>query len=337
MPHAKPTPKRDRTVAPDDRTKEAANSSTSDTADTRKQTPPPLQNPAGSGAPLLVPIDLIDEDPSQPRTQDNPGFSPDRIAELAATFGPNGPKSPISLRNNLAVPGRYLINHGARRTRAGRLKGLEAMPAFIDNNYSEVDQVIENLQRDNLTPREVADWIGRELARGKKKTDIAKSVGKSAAFVSQHVTLLNLPDQIAFAFNAGRAKDVTVVNELVTAFKKNPDQVTAWLSDAHREITRSEVRTLREFLQDRPSDNTSGASARSYQPADGPSKSTASTASPARLKKAIVQIEYKGRPARLLLSKRPSASGLAWIKHEDDGHEREVDVLGITLKAIIEG
>ena len=49
--------------------------------------------------------------------------------------------------------------------------------------------------------------------------------------MTQHVTLLDLPDPIAEAFNSGRAKDVTVINELVTAFKKKPEEVTDWLGD----------------------------------------------------------------------------------------------------------
>lgn len=149
------------------------------------------------GGPLHIKIADIDEDPDQPRKKDNPGFSARSIAELAASYGPKGPKSPISLRNSGPAPGRYIINHGHRRFRAAKVKGLDNIPAFIDDDYNEVDQVIENLQRDELTPREIADWIGRELARGKKKGEIAKSIGKSPAFVTQHVALLDLPPPIA--------------------------------------------------------------------------------------------------------------------------------------------
>jgi ParB family chromosome partitioning protein len=299
------------------------------------------------GGPLMIDIDLIDEDPDQPRTKDNPGFAAESIAELAASFGPNGPKSPISLRMNPAKPGRYLINHGARRTRAGRVKRLRQMPAFIDNDYSEVDQVIENLQRDNLTPREIADWIGRELARGMKKGDIARAVGKSAAFVSQHANLLNLPDAIATAFNSGRTNDVTVVNELVTAFKRNPNEVTAWLADDRREITRGGVKLLREFLDEKcePSSDTYDTNSLTdldgnvaIETADeGINTAARKETDPARLRKPLVQVEHNGRPARLLLSHRPSASGYAWIKAEDDGSEFEANVAEVKLIAVLEG
>ena len=294
----------------------------------------------------MIDIDLIDEDPDQPRTKDNPGFSAASIAELAASFGPKGPKSPISLRVNPDKPGRYLINHGARRTRAGRVKRLAALPAFIDNDYSEIDQVIENLQRDNLTPREIADWIGRELARGMKKGDIARAVGKSAAFVSQHANLLNLPDAIAIAFNAGRTNDVTVVNELVTAFKKNPNEVTAWLADERREITRGGVKLLREFLDEKsatyregpaPADDDAYAKEETETYGDGKEGTKPKETDQTKLKKAIVLVEHNGRQARLILSRRPSSEGYAWMKYEEDGQEFEARALEAKLMGIFEG
>jgi ParB family chromosome partitioning protein len=299
----------------------------------------------GTGGPLMIDIDLIDEDPEQPRTKDNPGFAAESISELAASFGPNGPKSPISLRVNPAKPGRYLINHGARRTRAGRVIGMTKMPAFIDNDYREIDQVIENLQRDNLTPREIADWIGRELARGMKKGEIAKAVGKSAAFVSQHANLLNLPAAIDLAFNSGRTNDVTVINELVTAFKKNPNEVTAWLAEDRREITRGGVKMLREFLDEKSDGDVQGPAPELLSP-DGNGieplartmeKRTRIEHDDSKLKKPLVLVEYKGRTARLLFSRRPSTSDDAWLKAEDDGSEFEVKIGDVKLISITEG
>jgi ParB family chromosome partitioning protein len=161
---------------------------------------------AAPGGPQELPLDLIDEDPHQPRTADNPGFSPESIAEIGETIKARGVKSPISVRENPDAPGRYLINHGARRYRGSKWADKTTIPAFIDNDYNEADQVIENLQRNELTAREIADFIGRELAKGKKKSEIAKEIGKSPAFVTQHVTLLDLPEPIAEAFNAAAAR-----------------------------------------------------------------------------------------------------------------------------------
>lgn len=72
----------------------------------------PAASQGGSG-PIELDLDLIDEDPHQPRTADNPGFSPESIAEIGATIKERGVKSPISVRENQEQPGRYIINHGA--------------------------------------------------------------------------------------------------------------------------------------------------------------------------------------------------------------------------------
>jgi len=229
--------------------KDAANKKDSGAALRRAAKPRAPGTGAAMGSPLELDTHLIDEDPDQPRTKDNPGFSPASLAELAATIRLRGVKTPISVRDNPDVPGRFIINHGARRFRASKLAGRATVPGFIDNDYNDADQVIENLQRNALTAREIADYMGRELAKGIRKGEIAKSIGKSAAFVTQHVTLLDLPDPVAKAFNAGRAKDVTVINELVTTYKAMPREVTAWLGDPAQEITRTSVKLLRAFLE----------------------------------------------------------------------------------------
>ena len=281
---------------------------------------------ARSFRPLELPLDMIDEDPHQPRTKDNPGFWPESLEELARTIRLRGVKTPISVRDNPDVAGRYLINHGARRARASRLADKTTIPAFVDNDYNEADQVIENLQRNELTPREIADFIGRELAKGKKKGDIAKELGKSPAFVSQHVTLLDLPDPIAEAFNSGRCRDVTVINELVTAHKKARNEVGLWLADDTQEITRGSVKLLREYLDDkrqheddeRNSDtveNTGNARAAAGEGKQAThSRRDPKEVDPDKLRRAIVHVQHDGRPARLILNRRPPVEGHSWLK-----------------------
>jgi len=307
-----------------------------------------------TGAPLALDIDLIDEDPKQPRTEENPGFSNESLNELAASIALRGVKTPISVRDNHDAPGRFLINHGARRFRASIRAGKMTVPSFIDNDYNEADQVVENLQRNELTPREIANYIGRELAKGVKKGEIAKAISKSPAFVTQHVTLLDLPDPIADAFNSGRAKDVTVINELVTAFKKMPTEVDNWLGDETQEITRSSVKLLREFLDDKrkheddqqDQDTSTADVFISNTEQEGEDLETDVNAKenkhekqvdPDKLKKAIVQVQHDGRPARLILSRRPPTEGFAWLKYDDDGHEFEANLAQVQLVAVLEG
>ena len=137
----------------------------------RKASAPPDAGSGGApdGSPLALPLEHIDEDPLQPRSAENPGFTALSLAELAASIRLRGVKTPISVRHHPEWPGRYIINHGARRYRASRLAQLATIPGFIDDDYSETDQVVENLQRNELTAREIANYIGRELSKGLKR------------------------------------------------------------------------------------------------------------------------------------------------------------------------
>lgn len=200
------------------------------------------------GRPQELPIDLIDEDPEQPRAADNPGFAEQSIAEIGQTIKDRGVKSPISVRENPAAPGRFIINHGARRFRGSKWAGKTTIPAFIDNDYNRSDQVIENLHRNELTAREIADYIGRQLAQGKTQRQIAAEIGKSRPYVSLHAALLDLPEPVAEAFNCGRVRDVIILNEMVSAWREAPDKLRDWLNNPRQEITRDTIRQLRLFI-----------------------------------------------------------------------------------------
>ena len=295
----------------------------------------------GSAKPLELDLALIDEDPRQPRTV----FDRESLAEMTATIRLRGVKTPISVRPNPDIEGRYIINHGARRYRASKLAGKTTIPAFIDSDYNEFDQIIENLQRDGLTPREIADFIGRELAKGKKKGEIAKAIGKSPAFVSQHVTLLDLPDPIAEVFNSGRCRDVTLINELVTVYKKKPAEITTWLQDEEMDITRRSIKVLRDFLEEKEKAELPQEAQQELEDehenenqelTDREIKERPNESKPDKLKKLIVQVEHEGRTARLLLNRLPSAKGFAWLKYEE-GHEAEVELAKVQLVAVLEG
>ena len=295
--------------------------------------------PQGGAAEIA--LDLIEEDPNQPRTH----FDQASLEEMAGTIRLRGVKTPISVRPHPTDDGRFVINHGARRYRASRLAEKETIPAFVDADYTEADQVIENLQRDALTAREIADFIGRELAKKTKKGDIAKAIGKSNAFVTQHAALLDLPDPIADAFKEGRCKDVTLTYELVGLHKKFPEGVTEWLANEEQEITRGSVRLLREFLESRDGSPEGEGDEGGEGGEDGGAEPQEPSASekepkeedPNKLKKAIVTVEHDGRPGRLLLNRRPSSEGVSWMKYDDDGSEFEAELAEVRLVSVIEG
>ncbi|MER0171871.1 MAG: ParB/RepB/Spo0J family partition protein [Nitrosomonas sp.] len=193
-----------------------------------------------------IDIMLISEDIHQPRKE----FNQETLKELAETIKLRGVKSPISVRPNPDKPGAYIINHGARRYRASINAGLTKIPAFVDTDYSEADQVIENLQRDDLTSREIADFIGRQLAGGKTKSEIARLIGKTNPYITMHATLLDLPDPLGEVYRSGRCTDVTALYDLTRLYKANEEEVMTWLTlCTQEEISRLDVYQFSKFLK----------------------------------------------------------------------------------------
>ena len=324
---------------------------------------------------LDLALNLIDEDPDQPRREDNPGFSEEKLNELAKSIARRGVKTPISVHDNPENPGRFIINHGARRFRASKLAGKTTVPAHVDNDYTRTDQLTENLLREGNTPLEIATAIGEFIKRGMKKKEIAECIGKTAGYVTQYSSLLKLPHSIAKAFAINRLTDVTIIYELVQLHHHHPEEVDTWVNDDSQEFTRGSLKYLRIYLAQkqeesefdtamlggdiddyprRKNNQPQAASDSSLHSAISPAyddatdqslnlaelggtRSPRPQADPSKFKKAIVQVLHKNRVARLMLDRRPPTEGSAWLKYEDDGHELEVALQDVQLTAIIEG
>ncbi|PSL90791.1 ParB/RepB/Spo0J family partition protein [Pseudomonas sp. R9.37] len=312
----------------------------------------PPELPQAATGQLRVPLDVVHEDDGQPRGPDNPGFTPESIAEIGQTILARGVKSAISVREHPLRPGHYIINDGARRYRGSKWADAPDIPIFIDNDYTPDDQVVANIQREGHTAFEIAELIGKRLAVGMKKGEIAKAWGKSNAFITQHAALLDLPGPIAEAFNSGRIKDVTVINELLSAHKKQPQEVADWLADENQEVTRGSVKLLREFLADGKgrdphtvdaltgkTDAEGGGNDEDGNGAgpENKEKKPPKEDDPTKIKKAIVQVEINGDLCRLIMTKRPSEGGLAWFKNEISGEEFEANLTTAKMVALVEG
>ena len=327
---------------------------------------------------LDLDLGLLDEDPQQPRREDNPGFSEEKLNELAKSIARRGVKTPISVHNHPEKPGRFSINHGARRFRASKMAGKKTIPAHIDNDYTRTDQLTENLLREGNTPLEIATAIGEFLKRGMKKKDIAESIGKTAGYVTQYSSLLKLPKSIASAFRHNRITDVTIIYELVQLHHDHPEEVDTWVNDESQEFTRGSMKYLRIYLAQKAEESelafdmpggdsdlytggeTGSAQDASHSSIDTAASTTATATSTdpdgefstaklsgdknvghptdsGKFKKAIVKVLHNHRGARLMLDRRPTAEGVAWLKYEEDGYEFEAALRDVQLTAILEG
>jgi len=144
---------------------------------------------------IQIPVEKIHPNPQQPRTMIKDG----PLKELAASITEHGIIQPLIVSADPDGNG-YTLIAGERRWRAAKLAGLSMVPV-IEKNVTEQAQLelalIENLQRTDLTPLEMAEAY-RQLAETFSLTheQIAERVGKSRTSVTNTLRLLNLPDQI---------------------------------------------------------------------------------------------------------------------------------------------
>lgn len=211
-----------------------------------------LDDPKQAEGYKMYDVARIHLDARNVRRAGNPGLRPESIAEMASTIrervsaGKRGVLCPISLRPHPTIPGDFIINHGHRRYLGTCEVGLDEIPAYEDPDFDDFDQVMENLHHEGLTGREMADFIGGKLAGGMTQSNVALKMGKSKAWVSMHVAMLNLPEPVAEAVANGQITDVTIVKELVIAYREDPQAVEDLLNAPEQKPTRAAVKAIRQ-------------------------------------------------------------------------------------------
>lgn len=292
-----------------------------------------------NGTPLEIPLDEIIEDPNQPRTAENPGFSPESLAELADSIKTSGGlKTPISVRSRNA-DGLYVINHGARRYRASVLAQTGTIKAFIDDSHDDYDQAIENIQRENFTPMEIAQFIGRREQQGDSRAAIAKRLGKSKAFVTQHGALLVMSKVLRVAYDEGRCRDVLALYELTNLEKKFPVEVGEFI-EREQEITRTAVEGLKAAIKTATDKAQAGDTEGVGGDGEGQEgEGVADQKAPkAKAGKPLVMVRQRKDEHLFVLriDKKPTALHMGWIEDPETGGEVEVELSDLAIDSIVE-
>lgn len=145
---------------------------------------------------LLVPIDLIEPNPDQPRRD----FPTDALEELAASIREKGVIQPLIVRDNPRKTGGYEIVAGERRWRAAQLAQLHDLPVLVrevsDTELLEL-AIIENIQRADLNPVEEAMGYRQLMDRfGHTQEKMAEVLSKSRSYIANLLRLLTLPETV---------------------------------------------------------------------------------------------------------------------------------------------
>ena len=206
-------------------------------------------DPASAEGIRELSVDEIEPNPHQPRTR----FEPSTLVELATSIREHGVIQPVIVAERPDHPQRYWLIAGERRWRAARQAGLSVVPAVVREASSQQLlelALVENLQRDDLSPLEEASAFSTLIDQFTlTQAQVAYRVGKSRSAVANAVRLLGLPIEIQAALNdrmisagharallgldsdedKGRALDLIVARELNV--RQAEELVRRWLEE----------------------------------------------------------------------------------------------------------
>jgi ParB family chromosome partitioning protein len=204
-----------------------------------------LEAPASSGKPLEIPLSSIEEDPDQPRR----AFDANTLEELAASIRERGVLQPIGV-TPAGPKGMHRIVFGARRFRAAQLAGRATIAAFIHSEEvsDPYDQMIENIQRDDLSAADIAGFIAFRLAAGEKQKDIALRLGKDKSYIAMYASVAQMAPVLRERL---ATSPIRAVYELHQMWKRSPQAVEAFCAE-HDSFTRVQVIAFCQGLSVRP-------------------------------------------------------------------------------------
>jgi ParB family transcriptional regulator, chromosome partitioning protein len=144
-----------------------------------------------SGDFFQVNVEDILPNPDQPRQY----FDPVKMEELAESIRQKGVLQPIIIR--FGEERKIYLVAGERRWRASKMAGIEKIPAMLTKDNPAEIALIENLQRENLSPVEEAEALGRMIKEYNYTQDkLALVVGKARTSITEMLSLNKLPNEI---------------------------------------------------------------------------------------------------------------------------------------------
>jgi ParB family chromosome partitioning protein len=162
------------------------------------------ETPADLGPQRSMAIDLLHPGRYQPRGR----FAPDELQALAQSVKENGILQPILVRPHDRLAGHFEIVAGERRWRAAQLAQLHEVPIILrsldDRSTLEI-ALIENVQREDLTPLEEAEGYARLMSEfDYTQETLAERIGKSRSAIANLLRLRALPEAVRSLISEGK-------------------------------------------------------------------------------------------------------------------------------------
>ncbi|RPJ94897.1 ParB/RepB/Spo0J family partition protein [Rummeliibacillus sp. TYF005] len=208
----------------------------------------------------------IQENPFQPRKV----FDKESLQELAQSIKEYGILQPIILRKKGA---KFEIVVGERRFRAAKLANLTVVPSVI-RDFDDIKMmelaILENLQREDLTPIEEAEAYHSLMEHlGLTQEELSKRLGKSRPHIANHVRLLTLPKDVQKLVNDGKLtmghgrtllglknkKQIPMIAEKVMKQHLNVRQLEALVHSLNEKVPRETKKKMKKdiFIEEKES------------------------------------------------------------------------------------
>ncbi|HEX3218818.1 MAG TPA: ParB/RepB/Spo0J family partition protein [Candidatus Limnocylindria bacterium] len=139
-----------------------------------------------------LPVEKILPNPAQPRLS----YEEDSLTELADSIREHGVLQPVLVR---PAGSQYELIAGERRWRASRMAHRETIPAIVvefDEQTALEVSIIENLQREDVSPLEEASMFRKMTGLGYSVRQLAQKIGKDKGYVENRIRLADAPPEI---------------------------------------------------------------------------------------------------------------------------------------------
>jgi ParB family chromosome partitioning protein len=258
-----------------------------------------------------LPLEKIEPDPEQPRK------TFEGIDELAASLRAVGVQQPLLVRPHPDRRGHYRLIAGERRYRAAREAGFETVPCLVQKGEGAADrglrlvaQLTENLQRRDVAILETARAIEKALEAGEwGKSELARLLGKSPAFVSKNLALLRADGPARDALEAGLLESTETYRLFANLPEERQRQLVEAGKASGKPIGRGDVLGVGEDggggeeAPDRPPATTASGAGDKEEPGAGKG-----VASPEKKERELFRLELDAEQLRRLLRKLGAAA-----------------------------
>lgn len=184
---------------------------------------------------LTLPIDSVFIDPDNPRKE----YDQEYIKELAASIDKMGLIQPIVVREIPGEEKRYYCNVGSNRVLAVKwLKenkpdspNSSTIEAVLNNNFHVLGKLVENIQRNDLKPLEIAKMLKDQMDLGVSSKDLQEQLGKDKTWISRHISLNDISEYTMDLVENGRISNVEAILNFDKIYKSNEHYATCLIAN----------------------------------------------------------------------------------------------------------